>query len=57
MSGIVTSGTSCTDVGLSSEDIDKFAFTLVAPLGTKSGGMLAKLEMRDKWVLGLRGVT
>lgn len=39
MTGIVSSGTSSTDVRVGSEDIDKFAFTLVTPLGTESGGL------------------
>ena len=36
MSRVVSSGTSSTNVSLVSEDVDKFPFALVPPLGTEN---------------------
>lgn len=38
MSGVVPACTACTDVGLSSEDVDELAFALVAPLRSEHDG-------------------
>lgn len=36
VSSVVPSRTSCADIGLSSEDIDKLAFAFVTPLGSEA---------------------
>ena len=36
VTGIVTTCTSSTDIGIRSENIDKFAFAFVTPLGAKA---------------------